>query len=118
MKISIRECPLCKSQMAARHPPPGSMDMTVRYICGTHVPGTKLSHYYVEAQGNYWAQVVHLPPYVIVNRSNKETSEVYPYEGVGTGHITDRKLIMEIPRLELTTTEKLTERLKILVLFS
>lgn len=118
MRISVKECPICKDPLSVRHPAPGSMDMTVRYICGTHVPGGKLSHYYIEAQGNNWVQVVHLPPYVIVNRSNKETSEIYPFEGVGTGHITDRKLIVEIPRIPLTTTEKLTERLKVLVLFS
>ena len=118
MKISIRECPICKTYMGVKYPPPGSMDHTIRYICSKHVPGSKLSHYYIEASGNSWIQIIHLPPYVIVNRSNKETSEIYPFEGVGTGHITDRKLIMEIPRIPITTTEQLTERLKVLVLFS
>ncbi len=118
MRLSIKECPLCKHPLAVRHPAPNSFDMTVRYICDTHVPGSKLSHYYIEAKGSDWVQVIHIPPYVIINRSNSEVSDIYPFEGVGTGRITDRKLIVSIPRLPLTTTEKLTNRVKILVLFS
>lgn len=116
--MSTKECPLCKHPLAVRHPAPGSFDRTVRYVCDTHVPGGKLSHYYIEANGASWVQVIHLPPYVIINDSKKETSDVYPFEGVGTGKITDRDLIISLPRLELTTIDRLTERLKILVLFS
>lgn len=118
MKISVKECPICKKPLAVRYPTPQSFDTTVKYICSTHVPETKLSHYYIEANGNNWIQVVQVPPYVIINRSNTEISEVYPFEGVGTGHITDRKKIISLPRLPITTTEKLAERLKVLILFS
>lgn len=118
MKLSLRECPLCKGVLGVRYPDANSVDKTARYVCSTHVPGNKLSHYYIEAAGTHWIQVVHLPPYVIINRSDADTTDVYPFEGVGTGRITDRKLIVSLPRIPLTTTEKLTERLKILVLFS
>lgn len=116
MKLSIRECPLCKSQLAVRYPTPQSFDTTVKYICGTHVPGTKLSHYYIEVSGNHWIQIIHTPPYTILNRSQSEYTEVYPYEGVGTGHITDRKKIISFPRLPLTAN--LAERIKLLIVFS
>ncbi len=118
MKLSIRECPLCKGILGARYPAPGSGETVVRYVCSTHVKGDRLSHYYIENYGIGYVQIIHLPPYVIVNKSNSENTEVYPYEGVGTGHITDRKLIMSIPRLPITTAEKMLERLKVLVVFS
>jgi hypothetical protein len=118
MMLPLKECPLCKHPLAVRHPVPYSSDRTVRYICDTHVLGGRLSHYYIEVNGGHWVQIVHLPPYCILNRSDSETTDIYPFEGVGTGKITDRKLILSIPRILLTTTEKLTERLKVLVLFS
>lgn len=116
MKLSIKECPICKGQLAARYPTPQSFDTTVKYICSTHVQDSKLSHYYIEFNGNNWIQIIHAPPYTIINRSNNDITDVYPYEGVGTGHITDRKKIISFPRLPLTPT--LAERIKMLIVFS
>lgn len=116
--ISLKLCPLCNLPLAVRYPEPNSHDRTVKYVCGTHVPDCgKLSHYYVEANGGSYVQVVHVPPYVIINDSGTDTSDIYPFDSKAN-RITDRRAVITIPRIPLTTTERLTERLKLLVLFS
>lgn len=118
MNLSLRTCQLCKGPLAVRYPAPGAFDRTVHYVCGTHVPDTnKLSHYYIEVVGSVYIQIIHVPPYVILNRSDKETSDIYPFDLVNK-RISDRKKVISLPRLPLTTTEKLAERIKLLVLFS
>jgi hypothetical protein len=117
MTISLKVCALCKGPLAVRHPAPRADDRTVRYICGNHVPGHKLSHYYVEVKGPIYIQIVHVPPYVLLNYSDKETSEIYPFN-LEEGRISDRDKVISLPKIPVTTVEKMTDRIKLLILFS
>ena len=83
----------------------------VRYICSEHAVG-KLSHYYIELNGSIFNQVIHVPPYTVVNRSINEESEIYPLGGIQMDD-----LIMSIPRIPVTTPEKMANRIKVLIPF-
>jgi hypothetical protein len=118
MSISLKLCPLCKGPLAVRYPLHMSRDRTTRYVCQTHVPNSnKLSHYYIEVNGSVYTQIIHVPPYVILNLSNKETSDIYPFD-LSVGQITQRDKVISLPRLPITTVEKLAERIKLLIVFS
>lgn len=110
MKLSLKTCPLCNKDLTVRYPT--TPNDIVRYICSVHASG-KLSHYYIEVNGSVYNQVVHVPPFTVVNRSSNEESEIYPL-----GKIQANAKIMSIPRIPVTTPEKLAERLRILILFS
>jgi hypothetical protein len=98
--------------------PQGRADGTKFYVCSKHIPGTKVSHYYIERVGNIFLQIIQLPPYALINSSTDQNTNVYPYIGNGTGHILSRKRILQLPRIPITTEEKLLERIKLLILFS
>lgn len=116
MNISLKICALCQKPLAIRYP--GKYGGSTYYVCQTHIPETKLSHYYIEKSpiGAY-TQVIHVPPYVILNVSGKETSDIYPFS-LEEGKISDREKVISLPRLPITTAERLSQRIKILVLFS
>ena len=118
MSISLKVCPLCKGPLAVRYPAQMSRDRTTRYVCQTHVPNSnKLSHYYIEVNGSDYTEIIHVPPYVILNVSSKDTSDIYPFD-LSVGQITQREKMISFPRLPLTTVERLAERIKLLIVFS
>lgn len=110
MKLSLKICALCGKGLTVRYPTV-SGDV-VRYICSEHAIG-KLSHYYLEVNGSFFNQVLHIPPYTVINRSTNEESEVYCL-----GEIQMGSKIMSIPRIPVTTPEKMAARIKILIPFS
>jgi len=110
-----RNCPLCKKQLVTRYPTPP--DSITRLICGTHIDGSKLSHYYVEV-GNNQVEVIHTPPFSIINDSRDDRSKIYPLNIDSVGGITRQKLIVSLPRFPLGDPARLSERIKIYVLFS
>lgn len=116
--MNLQTCPLCGGMLGTKYPPPGSKDQTKFYLCSKHIPGTKLSHYYIERVGNVFFEIVQLPPFTMVNCSATQETHVYPYTGDGSGHILNREKIMQFPKIPITTEEKLLERLKTLVIFS
>jgi hypothetical protein len=103
--------------LGIKYPPAGSAGPKF-YLCSRHIPGTKLSHYYVEKVENMLLQIIQIPPYTLVNSSTDKNTNVFPYVGNGTGHILTRRKILKLPRIPITTEEKLLERIKLLVLFS
>lgn len=109
MKLSLRKCELCAKALTVRYPTV-SGDV-VRYICSEHAVG-KLSHYYIEVSGSHFNQVIHVPPYTVVNRSTNEESEIYPLGGIQMG-----AKIMSIPRIPVTTPDKMAARIKVLIPF-
>lgn len=110
MKLSLKKCALCGKDMTVRYPTVAGD--VVRYICSVHAVG-KLSHYYIEVNGSFFNQVIHAPPYTVVNRSINEESEIYPLGGIQMGAI-----IMSIPRIPVTTPDKMAARIKVLIPFS
>lgn len=110
MKLSLKICGLCGKGMTVRYPTVHGD--VIRYICSEHAVG-KLSHYYIEVNGSLFNQVIHAPPYTVVNRSINEESEIYPLGGIQMG-----PKIMSIPRIPITTPEKMADRIKVLILFS
>jgi hypothetical protein len=116
MTISTQVCALCNKQLGTKYPA-GATDGTKFYTCSTHIPGTKLSHYYVEKVGNVLFQIIQIPPFVIVNCSATENTDIYPYSGNGSRILT-RKKILSIPRIPVTTADKLIEKIKTYIVFS
>lgn len=120
MKLSFKVCELCNGPLAVRKPRTRYDEIT-SYICDKQIDESKLSHYYIEVNGSLWTQIIHLPPYTVINSSDKETSDIYPYQAHNDGEdglITHRKKILSIPRIPVTSPTTLTERLKLLILFS
>ena len=108
--INLKICPACKKGLTLRH-----LDIS-RYICSTHIPGTKISHYYVEV-GVPIVQILHLGKYTICNKGGSDQTIVYPL----TGHrITTQTPIITIPKLSLddVNVENLENRLKLFIVFS
>lgn len=112
--FDLKTCPMCSKPLALRVPPAGSTDPAKRYICSTHLPGTKISHYHVMVGSIGQMQVVRAWPYVVHNKLNSDKSEVYKWQG------NELNFIISLPRISLDdiTNEKLTEKIKIYVLFS
>lgn len=115
--MNLTTCPLCGGMLGTKYPQ-GKANGTKFYVCSKHIPGTKVSHYYIERVENVFVQIIQLPPFVVVNSTTDQNTHIYPYIGNGTGHILTRKKILQIPRIPLTTEEKLLERIKLFVLFS
>lgn len=116
MTISLQVCPLCNKQLGTKYPA-GVADGTKFYTCSTHIPGTKLSHYYVERVQNVLFQIIQLPPFVMVNCSASQETNIYPYTTNGS-RILERKKILSIPKIPVTTAEKLLEKIKTYIVFS
>ena len=111
MKLSLKICGLCGKVMTVCYPTvPNDV---VRYLCSEHYASSKLSHYYIEVNGSFYNQVIHVPPYTVVNRSTNEESEIY-----SLGRIQMGAKIMSIPRIPVTTPEKMATRIKVLIPFS
>ena len=115
--MNTQTCPLCGGMLGTKYAP-GKSDGTKFYTCSKHVPGTKLSHYYIERVGNVYFQILQLPPYVMINCTATQNTDIFPYVGSGTGHILDRKKIISIPKIPITTEEKLLEKIKSYIVFS
>lgn len=112
--FDIKKCPMCGGTLAIRMPPTGSFDKTKRYICSTHLPGTKISHYHVSSGFGGLLQVIQAPPFFIHNKFGSDRSEVYAFKN------NELIRILNIPRIpiENRTSQELSEKIKILILFS
>lgn len=115
--MNLITCPLCGGMLGTKYPAAGTTGPKF-YLCSKHIPGTKLSHYYIEKVGNVYLQIIQIPPYALVNSSTDQNTHVYPYVGNGSGHILSRPKILKLPRIPITTEEKLLDRIKLLILFS
>ena len=114
----MRPCPLCKKSLITKYPKPP--DTIIRLICSTHVPSTKLSHYYIEVGANQ-VEVIHTPPYSLINNSSTDRTDIYPLNIIsvnGVNGITKQKKIASLPRFPLGDPEKLNAKIKLYVLFS
>ncbi len=105
---------MCSKPLTLRLPPPGSSSSAKRYICSTHLPNTKISHYHVVVDYRGQMQVVQAWPFAVHNRLNSDKSEIYKWEN------NEMNFVMSLPRISLNdiTNEKLTEKIKLYVLFS
>lgn len=120
--FDTKACPLCNKPLAVKMPLMGQIGVPKRYICSTHVPGTKIAHYHVEI-GSVWLsdkpfniQVINYPPFTVLNVSNSDKSKIYPFHWTP---VTSRKMIMEIPRLDISNdVAKVVEKLKTYTVFS
>lgn len=92
-------------------------DSVKRLVCSTHVPSTKLSHYYVEL-GNNPIEVAHAPLYSLINDSRNNNTNVYPLNIGSVGGITKQKMIASLPRFQLEEPDKLVDKIKLYILFS
>lgn len=116
MKISFKTCPLCAKALAVKYP---AQSGGVRsYICSTHIPGTKLSHYYIQVANQQWVEIIHAAPFTLMNVSNEDKTRVYPCVPENTGPISNLKLIVALPRFELGEADKLVDKIKTYILFS
>lgn len=115
MVRTMKPCPLCKKMLTIKYPVPP--DSVTRLVCSTHIEPTKLSHYYIE-MGSNQVEVIHTPPYSLINNSATETTDVYPLNINSIGGISKQKKIVSLPRFPLGDPAKLADRIKIYVLFS
>lgn len=113
--IKMKTCPLCNNKLVIKYPTPP--DTITRLICSTHIAGSKLSHYYIECGLNK-VEVVHVPPYSLINNSETERTDVYPFDVNRLGQITKQKKIISLPRFTLCHQDKLPDKIKLYVLFS
>jgi len=113
----MKTCPLCKKPLAPRYPIPP--DNVTRLICSTHIEGTKLSHYYIELLKQNRTEVIHVPPFTIINKSvEPDTSDIYPLNVNSMAGITTQKKACRVPRFKIGDPARLADRVKLFVLFS
>jgi len=110
----MKECPLCHQALITE------FAQINRLICPTVVPETYLSHYYLEIS-NYIVEVIHTPPYTILNSNCYPTfTRVYHFNYSDIGKINERKLIMEIPKIDvqIVKMENLVSKIATYLTFS
>lgn len=113
--ISLSICPLCQSKLIDR--PVEQTHDVARYICPTHVEGTELSHYYLECGVNT-VQVIHIPPYSLINNFATDRTDIYPLDVTSLQGISQQKKVVSLPRFSIGNPAKLIERVKLYILFS
>jgi hypothetical protein len=63
-------------------------------------------------------EVIHTPPYSLINNSSTDRTDIYPLNINSVGGITKQKKIASLPRFPLGDPEKLNAKIKLYVLFS
>jgi hypothetical protein len=110
-----RSCPLCKKNLITKVPVPP--DRIYRLICGTHIADSKLSHYYIEVGQNN-VEVIHVPPFSLINNSGNDMTDVYPLNVDSCAGISLQKKVCSVPRFGIGDPNRLADRVKLFVLFS
>ncbi len=114
--FQLKTCPLCTKPLAVKYPT--QVGGVRSHICSTHIPGTKISHYYVQVAGMQQVQIIHAHPFTLMNVSTEDKTRVYPCIPENTGPVSGLKLIVALPRFELGEISKLVDKIKTYILFS
>lgn len=112
--FDLKKCPMCGGNLSVRMPMAGSFKKIKRYICSTHLPETKISHYHISSSASGLIQIIQAPPFFIYNKFGSDKSEIYHFKN------NEFPLILTIPTIPIAnkSSEELANRIKILILFS